>query len=263
MFYRMAISPFDKALCELFIGAFFFAMRSCKYIQVNGPRKTKLLTIKNINFYRGNHHLTHSDPLLHMSNCVSITFEQKKRETKNDIITQHRSSNALLCPVKIWSRIIHRLTSYPSSNPDTPVKTFTHDNSSIHRFSAKKLLSCLCLAATTLGPDKLGFTPNHLGLHSARSGAAMAMYLAGVPVFTIMLLGCWSSDAFLWYIRKQIKEFSSGISELMIRHDNFFTIQNAPSDDTRLPNHPLNLPSLSNNGINFKGTIQLLASVFH
>jgi hypothetical protein len=30
----------------------------------------------------------------------------------------------------------------------------------------------------------------------------MVMYLAGVPVFTIMLLGFWSSDAFLWYIRK-------------------------------------------------------------
>jgi len=44
----------------------------------------------------------------------------------------------------------------------------------------------------------------------------MAMYLAGVPVFTIMLLGRWSSNAFLRYIRKQVKEFSRGISAKMI-----------------------------------------------
>jgi hypothetical protein len=36
-FYMMAISDFDKALCDLFMGAFFFAMRSCEYVQVNGP----------------------------------------------------------------------------------------------------------------------------------------------------------------------------------------------------------------------------------
>jgi len=66
-------------------------------------------------------------------------------------------------------------------------------------------------AAASLGSDSLGYTPDQIGLHSARSGAAMAMYLAGVPVFTIMLLGRWSSDAFLRYIRKEVQEF---ISEL-------------------------------------------------
>jgi hypothetical protein len=106
MFYKLAISPFDKALCELFIGAFFFAMRSCEYVKVSGYRKTKLLSIKNINFYRGKRRLNHSDPLLHMSECVSITFELQKKDTKNDIITQHRSADTLLCPVRIWAMTI-------------------------------------------------------------------------------------------------------------------------------------------------------------
>jgi hypothetical protein len=54
LFHQTAFSPFDKALCELFIGAFFIAMRSCEYVHVTGPRKkTKLLKIMNINFYRG------------------------------------------------------------------------------------------------------------------------------------------------------------------------------------------------------------------
>jgi hypothetical protein len=175
MFYKLAISFFDKALCELFIGAFLFATRSCEYVQVSGPRKMKLLAIKNINFYRGNRRLNHTDPLLHMSECVSITFELQKKETKNGTITQHRSTDTLLCPVKIWARIIRRLISYPSSTPDTPVKTFLLDNSTTHKFTGQELLKYLRMAATTLGPDKLGFEPNQLGLHSARSGAAMAM----------------------------------------------------------------------------------------
>jgi hypothetical protein len=68
----------------------------------------------------------------------------------------------------------------------------------------------------------------------------MAMYLAGVPVFTIMLLGHWSSDAFLRYIRKQVKQFSRDISDKMIQNEIFFTIPSASTDDPRTTNHPLN-----------------------
>jgi hypothetical protein len=71
----------------------------------------------------------------------------------------------------------------------------------------------------------------------------MAIYLAGIPVFTIMLLGSWSSDAFLHYIRKQVKEFSLGISQKMIQHEDVFTIPNASSEDPRILNHILNLDS--------------------
>jgi hypothetical protein len=42
-FYKLSTSQKDKSLCELFIGAFFFTMQSCKYIKVSGTRKTKLL----------------------------------------------------------------------------------------------------------------------------------------------------------------------------------------------------------------------------
>jgi len=44
---KLSISPLDKAMCNLFIGTFFFAMRSCQCVQVQGYRKTKLSAIKN------------------------------------------------------------------------------------------------------------------------------------------------------------------------------------------------------------------------
>lgn len=60
-FYALSISPTDKALCKLFIGAFFFAMRSCKYVKVQGPRKTKLLCVSNVRFFKGKRLIPHSD----------------------------------------------------------------------------------------------------------------------------------------------------------------------------------------------------------
>ncbi len=39
------------------------------------------------------------------------------------------------------------------------------------------------------GTDRLSLTPAECGTHSIRSSAAMAMHMAGVPVYTIMLTG--------------------------------------------------------------------------
>jgi len=79
----------------------------------------------------------------------------------------------------------------------------------------------------------------------------MTMYLAGIPVFTIMLLDCWSSNAFLRYIRKQVKEFSHGVSSKMIQNEKFFTIQNTSA------NRSLNNAPQPNHGPNFGETIRL------
>jgi hypothetical protein len=75
-----------------------------------------------------------------------------------------------------------------------------------------------------MGEAELGFRPDSIGTHSNRSAAAMAMYLNGIPVYTIMLVGRWLSDAFLLYIRKQVQEFTRGVSNCMINTSSFYTI---------------------------------------
>ena len=52
----------------------------------------------------------------------------------------------------------------------------------------------------------------------------MAMYLNKVPVYVIMLLGRWSSDAFLRYIRKQVQQFSTGVSSAMLNGGSFLHV---------------------------------------
>jgi len=100
-FYTTSLSTFDRTLCELFIGAVFSAMRSCKCIQVSGPRRTKL---EKHFFFRNCRCLPHSDSNLHKADCVSITFKLQKQDSKHDIITQHCSSDLLLCTVKVWAK---------------------------------------------------------------------------------------------------------------------------------------------------------------
>ncbi len=256
-FHRLALSQMDQARCELFIGAFFFAMRSCEYLAVSGRRKTKLLAVKNIRFFLGRRCLHNSDPNLHLASSVSITFEEQKRGTKNDTITHQRTNDNLLCPVKIWSKIIKRILSYPESNQETTVNVFKLNNESMYKFTGKDLLAHLRRAADSLGPNVLGYTSDQIGLHSARSGAAMAMYLAGIPVYTIMLLGRWSSDAFLRYIRKEVQEFSNSVSSMMIEKDRFFTISDSMGSLT-----PHRHGSRKNNGADFKDALKPLMNSF-
>ena len=70
----------------------------------------------------------------------------------------------------------------------------------------------LHIASYSIGEARIGFKPSDIDTHSIQSGTAMSMYLAELPVYTIMLIGRWSSDAFLKYIQKQVEQFSLNIS---------------------------------------------------
>jgi hypothetical protein len=89
----------------------------------------------------------------------------------------------------------------------------------------------------------------------------MAMYLEGVPVFTIMLLRRWSSNSFLRYIRKQLKEFSTGVSSKMIQHEKFFTI---PLEPISMRNQTNSTPNINNQNMGsiFRDTIRPLMTAF-
>ncbi len=52
----------------------------------------------------------------------------------------------------------------------------------------------------------------------------MGMFHAGTPVYTIMLIGHWSSDAFMRYLRKQVLALSHGIAAKMLTFEEFYTV---------------------------------------
>lgn len=78
----------------------------------------------------------------------------------------------------------------------------------------------MCTAVRTgtkdLGLHLCGFDPDLIGVHSLRSGGAMAMKLAGTNDTTIQKHGRWTSMTFLqYYIHNQIAPWSDDLANKM------------------------------------------------
>ena len=146
---------------------------------------------------------------------LSISSFGRLRDRKAHTVTQWWTSDELLCRVKIWASLTRRILSYKGANKNSPISLVKHKSQIIN--ITREMIADLCRdGVVAIGETKLGIRKSEIGTRSIRSGAAMAMYLAGVPVFSIMLICRWSSTAFLKYIRKQVQEFSQGISSKMI-----------------------------------------------
>lgn len=241
----------QKAISQLANGAFFFACRSCEYLKVSQAekRRTDILRLHNIRFFKDGILLHHEDPNLESADCVSVTFEFQKKDERNDTVTQLASEDELLCPCKTWAKIVRRIRRYPGATDNTPVSAvWRYDR--IEHITSKEMVKALQAAVVSIGEEKLGIKKEDIGTHSIRSGAAMAMFLGEIAVYTIMMIGRWSSDAFLRYIRKQVEQFSHNISKRMIKFKFFRHIPDlAPRTshlDPRQRNHPNNAETRRN-----------------
>ncbi|KAL7578946.1 hypothetical protein ACA910_006915 [Epithemia clementina (nom. ined.)] len=246
-------SSYAACTADLAIGAYFFAMRSCKYTTVKQRAKTKLLTLGNINFKRNDNlraPINPDDPQFENdAYFVSITFVAQKNAQKNQTRTQCRTTKRILCHVCAWGRIIRRIHHYmPNALPDTPVNTWfdpdiaTHDPSTPHyRFIRDEdyLLQLRSSCASGGGLHRFGYRPENIGTHSIRSGAAMALFLAQNSILKIMILGRWSSAAFVRYIRPQVMEWTAGMSLSMLRSPDFRHANPATMTAANGPQHPI------------------------
>ena len=113
--------------------------------------------------------------------------------------------------------------------------------------------------------ENLGFSVNEIGAHSIRSGAAMSLFLGGVQTFSIMMIGRWSYDAFLKYIRKQVEQSTHNSSKWILEFESFFTTPNffpmASSSDTRTRNNRNNFATVRHDGVQNANSRQPFALV--
>ena len=202
--------------------AFFFAFRSCEYLTVTGTRKTKLLCVQDFRFFLNKAEISHQNPdHLHFADIISITFRDQKNGEKEETITLSRTNDPIACPVAQAAAIIRRILQIPGTGPVSSINTYISDGI-IYTLSSSVALERIRRKARQIGAPALGHEPEDYGIHSGRSAAAMAMILAGLPTYVVMLVGRWKSDAFLTYIRKQVQEFSNTISRSMINVLTFF-----------------------------------------
>ena len=252
LYSRPSTDKFSTHIADLCNGAFFFACRSCEYSKTSGTRRTKIITLRNIVFRKKNKRIINLTKI-HKADTVSITFTLQENESYFETVTQHTNSSKTQNPVIIWASIYKRVIGIKRATLDTPVNAFHNSTTDRTEFiTSNQILQSLRWAVDELGVDRLGFSSLEIGCHSIRSGAAMAMYLKKFAVFTIMLQGRWCSDAFLRYIRSQVKEFSKGVSEAMILPDTyaFFPMPDSTieynDEDPRIPNNNNSLTSSYN-----------------
>ena len=193
-----------QASGHLIVGAMFFAMRSCEYLHApaNETRRTKVLNLHNLRFFQHGKALPHNYPQLYTADTIAITFVFQKSDERNEEVAMHCTADPFLCPVKVYADLVSRIRTHPKANDSSPVHLFTDEEGNLKPITSDHIRLTLRAAATLIGEDRLGFKIKDIGTHSIRSGSAMAMYLGDVPVYTIMIVGRWSSDAFLRYIRR-------------------------------------------------------------
>ena len=168
-----------------------------------------------------------------LADSVSITFRKQKNGTNGVTITQHRNDRPGeedICPVRALAELVHRINGYGSKTrtrrKDLGIDAFTKDDADEPtRISSKTILERLRLATTIVGERRLGIKADKIGTHSIRSGAAMAMYLAGVPCETIQLIGRWRSRTFMRYLRIQVPDTTLGVASRMTSRHTFYTIE--------------------------------------
>jgi hypothetical protein len=90
---KRKLTELQCATSQLTILAFFFAMRSYKYVKVPQQEKcrTEILRLRNLWFFNSGRLVHHDDPNLEYSNCLNITFKMQKKDEKNNTTTQMAS----------------------------------------------------------------------------------------------------------------------------------------------------------------------------
>jgi hypothetical protein len=224
---RKARANIYEHTVDLVIGAYFFAMRPCEFVKTPRPGRTKRAKLGTIVFRdRSKGIVLHSDPLLlSKAEYITIVFIDQKNGNKMDHRTQHKTDHAFLCPVLRFGRAVMRIiATVPNWTTDTPLCTLRVDaeNLLITSTFTKCLLRHTCYLYG--GVKTFGFHPHEIGNRSLRSGAAMSLFLMHHPKEWIMILGRWSSDAFLVYIRPQVLEWTNNMSRDMIKLDNFLDV---------------------------------------
>ena len=226
-----------QAVGQLFVGAFFFAMQAFEFSDVGGgPRRTKIITVGDVEFRRDVQKIDVSDEEeMFATDTVSITFRTQMKGEKGTTVTQHKTAGASmggarLCPVTSFARLVARvrrryqLDDLERAEPDRrSINLITTTKKGTIPVTAQQVLHHLRAAALQYGEQRLGFPISKIGTHSLRAGAATAMFLAGVPAET-QLIGRWQSQIFLRYIRIQVQQLTRGVATDMTTNPNFLTI---------------------------------------
>jgi hypothetical protein len=187
---KQQLCELARAIVQLTGLGMFFAFQSCEYLKVHKAKEgqTKILKMRNIQFFKDGVILPHSHPDLEFADCISLTFKLQKRQDKHNTVTQEATGDSVICPVRFAAGLVRRIKSYPGTLSNTNVSPY-RSNGSVEHATSRQVINALHNGSGAIGKAHLGILKEEIGTHCIRLGAAMAMYLSKCPVYTIMLIG--------------------------------------------------------------------------
>ena len=104
----------DTAVGQLVVVAFFFAMRSCEHSDVEAQRRTTVVQVRDVTFWKGSERVgLHLTDEIRDADAVSVTFRKQKNRDDGTTITQHKNKDDdELCPVRALGEIVGRIRGY-------------------------------------------------------------------------------------------------------------------------------------------------------
>ena len=194
-----------------------------RVLQNLGRKEEFPLQVEKHTIFNGNKELHHGEPNLANVERVTWTFEDQKNDEKMVTIPHKNSTDPIMNPVYTLAATVQRIHNYPGTNNETSICTYLQ-NKKLQELSCEEILDTFRSNTETMVKTRLGLTRNNISTHSTRLAAVMAMLMDDTLIYMIMLMGRWSSDAFLKYILRQVIEFSKGMSPCMIRNTILFSI---------------------------------------
>jgi len=215
-----------KVTSDLIIGSFFFAMRACEFCRTEVQGRTERLELQDLEFRDSHHRIlpqTKRD-LEERARLITIRFRNQKNGYKGEKRTMNMSGDNILCPVKVWARIVQRIR-VKREDPAVDLAGVNEfiESGRIKEISSKQVLELLRWSCDEHeGEQRYGLRSSEIGTRSIRSGAVMSLALQkGASDRKIMMLGRWNSDAFLEYIRPQVLVTTGDTARLMTQTASF------------------------------------------
>ena len=227
--HEVSYNKWEHAVTQLLVLAIFFAMRSCEFLQTSHheeSKRTKIIRLKNIIFKKKGRTIQHSANISVLSSAelVILTFEFQKNEWRNHSVHMWNTNDNLLCPVKAAANIVKRVQQVTGYSNSSKICSYQTEDGKVIDINSSQVLPRLRSVVSLIGEHILGFSEKDIGLHSIRSGGAMAMFLSGISTIIIQRVGRWSSEAFLEYIREQVESFTFGVSQKMLNFEHFHNL---------------------------------------
>lgn len=220
-----AVSDKTKAIADLSVIAFFYLLRVGEYTQDTTSKpssKTRKRTVnfrvRDVGFFKNKKILPRNSPLhiLLTADACTLKITNQKNGRMGQTIHHEAIAGEDCCPVKSLARRVHHILQHTAIG-NTPISAVFPSGSKRILVTPTDMIRSLRGAAKALHLHNHGIDPDLIGVHSLRSGGAMAMKLQGVSDTTIMKMGRWRSLTFLMYIHEQIAHISHNLSTRMSR----------------------------------------------